>query len=416
MMEPTLTEARACAREIAQALEGVEYWVPTDGSRARHERVAELGRRLVEQIQSLGAADPLPPEPRVAAAIARVVEHAVFVGGVHKSGTTLMRNLLDGHPEILVLPVDNVLRDVVAHGRGDRHAATTQRTLAVVLSQLLIGGAFSGGRVWALAGRPGDLEPYVRLARHYAYYAARQRADAGGILGTLAGAVMALDEPAAAERRRYWALKGMFHPVVIHELTASFPRARFVQIVRHPAGVIASQRRKQALKGRRFNFFTELETLHEGMALALDNVKTLGPERHHLLKYEDLVERPAEEMAKVARFLGVPFDDVLARPTMWGQATGANTAHPELLREAGVVSAVTSERWRATLSSAEVAVIESYLGPLLPPLGYPRSTGGIARYLTGVARVAWQYRSDAHVNPITRIQPVVRGLLRALAH
>src|SRR5471032_2795610 len=34
----------------------------------------------------------------------KLSQRRVYICGVHRSGTTLLRNLLDGHPELLVLP------------------------------------------------------------------------------------------------------------------------------------------------------------------------------------------------------------------------------------------------------------------------------------------------------------------------
>jgi hypothetical protein len=409
----TADEVHVAARALAAQLHGISHWTPTAASRDRYESIQAELRALVAAIIDLGAVEPVAPPATSVAAAGRLAEEAVFVGGMHKSGTTLLRNLLDHHPELLVLPVDGVLQNVVLAGRPPRHDQTARRALRILLTSLLVSGPFSGEPLWALSGEPGRVAPYLELARYHAHWAQRVSSDPRGIFLGLVGALAGMAGGAEAARLTRWVIKGIFHPRVTPELVAAFPRARLVHIVRHPAAVIAAQQRKQILKRRQFDLFAELEALHEGFELALANQAALGVERYHVLRYEDLVADPAREMRRVAGFLGIAFDDILTRPTMYGRPTGANTAHPDRLGEVGRVSAATGEHWRQALAPWEVALVESYLGGRLDRLGYRRQARGAGAYLASLARVARQYRADPTIRPF-RGASIARGLLRAI--
>jgi hypothetical protein len=57
--------------------------------------------KVWEVSQALG---PLPLTDEQIEKGKRLVQSPVFICGVHRSGTTLMRDLLDGHPVLSVLP------------------------------------------------------------------------------------------------------------------------------------------------------------------------------------------------------------------------------------------------------------------------------------------------------------------------
>ena len=48
----------------------------------------------------------------------------IFIGGVPRSGTTLLQNMLDSHPDILGLPEFIHLPEIMALRKNMRHSAT----------------------------------------------------------------------------------------------------------------------------------------------------------------------------------------------------------------------------------------------------------------------------------------------------
>jgi hypothetical protein len=407
-----VAEAERLAEELARATAGVSHWIPPGPMRPRYEAATQIVTKLVSSICAVGKTQPRAASPAAAAAFERLASEAVFVGGVRKSGTTLLRNLLDHHPALLVFPVDGVLGGIVARGRGETHDAQRDRALAGLLLHLLVGGLESGDPVWALVREPGHIEPYLDLARYY--YGGEDSRDPRGILLAMLRALVAID-PAVAARRR-WVIKGKFTDQVVQELGAAFPSARFIHIVRHPCAVIASQKRKQPRAGSKLDLFYQLETQHDGLRLAAEMRQTQGARRYHVLRYEDLVRDPGPAAQGIARFLGIEADPILTRPTMYGRPSGANTGHPELLGNVGVVSSATTETWRTALSTHEIAVIESYLGPAMERFGYRRAARGVATYGLNLIRVAWRYRTESAVERITAVKPILRGAIRAMAH
>jgi hypothetical protein len=66
--------------------------------------------------------------------------------------------------------------------------------------------------------------------------------------------------------------------------------------------------------------------IYEPMAVNATITGLSGNPDVHILRYEDLVTDTAGVMKKVAAFLGVPFEDILTRPTLLGDEVVVRTS------------------------------------------------------------------------------------------
>ncbi len=106
-----------------------------------------------------------------------------------------------------------------------------------------------------------------------------------------------------------------------------------------------------------------------------------GTDSFLLLRYEDMLEHTASELAKVASLLGIERSPgQIARAV---ELSSADRMRDLEKKQAGVwvntkktrkdipfVRAAGSGGWRSSLSESQVAAIESAWGPLMEPLGY----------------------------------------------
>src|SRR5690606_37795143 len=104
-LDNKLTRMTTVARwhEMERAIARV---LPSNGS-GPQERVrllallTEYASAIVREARRIGAVVPAAEERTRALAW---LDRPVFICGHHRSGTTLLQELLDGHPELLVLP------------------------------------------------------------------------------------------------------------------------------------------------------------------------------------------------------------------------------------------------------------------------------------------------------------------------
>lgn len=384
---------REAAASLLAACEGLDRQRLRSGRHLFPGRVTAAVDRLADLASRLGPGD-LPAVRRAAAREAEALcERPLFVGGVHKSGTTLVRNLLDGHPEIVMLPVDGgfnlgFLRRLAACSVRERQRRLFKRMVEKTA------GNVKGPLRWLYEpGAEGSL-PILDLARWTRYFCTRFDSSPGGLLRVTAASFSAVLKDRLPGKKRYWSHKATLNVPAALQLKTFFPQARFLEIQRDSRAVYASQRGKVRVKGRPFRPYYELHCLHKWKRASRENRKAMDGAVYHVLSYEELVSRCGEVMNGVASFLGIEADRRLCEPSVAGIPVGSNTAYGSLHGRAGNVSTKSVQRWREVLDPAEIAMIDHFdsspgggLSALVDPVVSLRYLAKMRGFYRGVQEV-----------------------------
>lgn len=80
-----------------------------DSNMRAHQVLGDVMEAFRRALDGRLAADPRPLDGQRTARAVAIQDRPVFIGGPGKSGTTLVRSLLDGHPQLAVYPVEGCL-------------------------------------------------------------------------------------------------------------------------------------------------------------------------------------------------------------------------------------------------------------------------------------------------------------------
>ncbi len=246
--------------------------------------VRRLGRRL-------GRDERAPEEP--AARRGARNPRAIFVLSPFRSGSTLFRVMLAGHPRLFAPPE----LELLAFGSmGERARALTGRNsfaeeglLRAVME--LTGGDAAAARVWV-----------ARFAEREAPVAEVYRE-----LQAAAGGRLLVDKTPS-------------YPLdleTLRQAEALFDEPLYLHLVRHPRAVIDSY--VEARMERVYDFpYAGVEQAELVWLLSQQNIlaalSDVPAERVHRLRFEDLVTSPRESLSAVCAFLGLPFEPAMAEP------------------------------------------------------------------------------------------------------
>ncbi|MCZ3387121.1 MAG: sulfotransferase [Actinomycetia bacterium] len=193
-------------------------------------------------------------------------QRLVFVGGLHRSGTTLLARLLASHPDATGLAGTGVPEDEGQHVQAVYPPAER----------------FGGSGRFALNSQ-AHLTETSPLATSES---AQQLWDAW--------------QPYWDSERRFLIEKSPLNLIMGRFLQNLFPTASFVFIVRHPVTVTLATRKWR----RRTSLPKLMENWFSGHDVARDDLAHLT--RVHVVSYEWLLADPKSTMAEVTEFLSMP--------------------------------------------------------------------------------------------------------------
>jgi len=287
---------------------------------------------------------------------------APFVVGLTRSGTTLLRMMLDAHPELTIPPETHFVPDLI---KAARAGAGTEAMLEAVTSN----------RTWADFGLDaGEL---------------RERLEEVAP-GDGAGAVRAFFTAyAECQRKPRWGDKTPAYMLSVRRIGRTLPESRFVHLIRDGRDVALSQ------TARALN---EQPPPAEQAARWVKRIRksreqaaTLKGPRYVEARYEDLVRNPEQTLRRICGFVELPWDEAMLayheraadRLTEMAGSLRAEGGHAE--QEAGyriANHAPTTEppdpgrldKWRREMAPDDVRAYESMAADLLTELGYEVSS------------------------------------------
>ncbi|MEW6238789.1 MAG: sulfotransferase [Candidatus Omnitrophota bacterium] len=205
-------------------------------------------------------------------------ERLIFIGGTPRSGTTLLQNMLDCHPEIFAGPEFTYLPHIVTMRNTFLHSADGK-----------------------------NLEVFCN----------KEDIDDG-----IASLIERLLLPVADRRgRRFLSEKTPFNVLVFSDLLVLFPAAHFIHVVRDPRAIVASmiqvgvKARNKGIKPPTFSVSLEnaIECIEKCVRAGTAAAKAC-PSRVNTVLFEKLTAEPKAVLLPLCEFLGVEWSDCLLRP------------------------------------------------------------------------------------------------------
>jgi hypothetical protein len=270
----------------------------------------------------------------------------LYIIGTERSGSNLLRVILNAHPDIDVPHPPHILKyfHALEPGYGDLNQTRPRRALVRDVLRLLAVHIYP----WSV---DIDAQQVIDTARP------------ANLLGIFAAIY---DQHRAQTGKRRWGCKSTF---MVHHIAAALqrdPGAKFIWLVRDPRDVALSSRASV------FSPFHPLFTAElwdtqqrEALAALVDH-----PEAILRVHYEDLIGDLEPTLRRVTDFLGEELHpDMLAHHRSAAAKKGAglseswkNTGAPVVRTNAG--------KYRTGLSSRHISLVEMAAGETMTTLGY----------------------------------------------
>jgi hypothetical protein len=283
---------------------------------------------------------------------------APFVVGLTRSGTTLLRMMLDAHPLLAVPPETHFVPELIKAARAE---AGVDGMLA----------AMTSNRTWEDFGieTTAIRERLVQLPA-----------------GDAAGAVRAFFEAYAEKQGKpRWGDKTPAYMLSVQRIGRTLPEARFIHLIRDGRDVALSQ------SARALN---EQPPAPEQAARWVKRIRksreqasALKGPRYVEARYEDLVRDPETTLRRICEFVDLPWDEAMLsyheraaeRLSEMAGTLRAEGSHAEQAAGYRIENHAPTtkppdpaklDKWRREMSAGDLAAYDAVAGELLTELGY----------------------------------------------
>lgn len=303
----------------------------------------------------------------------------IFISGLRKSGTSMTKDLLDGHPDLYVFPPnelhffrftdhDSIVKDKLAR------ESDLEKLKMLVATQKFVDQLEKRSRMTTLI----DFETYHRIVRD-----ARVASHAEiyqTILFAMAKASPWFQGDVLATR---FVSKSVLETEYVPDLVRWFPDMKFIYVLRNPYGhfnAIRWSMRSQGEVDTRTKKFSAWRHPYPYLGPELKRMKLsyyfmrrwkrLYPEHFDVLVYDRLVLNPEEELRKLCAFLELEFHECLLGTTKCGESRARGGWTTDQNRTDNSIDPSPATRWREQISPLEIRLVNRYFAREIEEFGF----------------------------------------------
>lgn len=287
-----------------------------------------------------------------------------FIVGAQRSGTTLLRLILNAHSEIAIPEEARFLMPLLKESNINKPLSGKQ--LENTINYLKQDQQY---KQWNY-----DSEPTLKSL------ASQNQVTIHDLIHTL------YQSFAEHEGKTSWADKSLFFRK-IDLLAKIFPEAKFIHLVRDGRDVFHSWRKMDKLKD---NVVATAIDWNYKLKRINNSFERLPENRHITLKYEDLLEEPEETVKKLCNFLGIDFQNNMMNYHQTSHYY-IGEHHSELIFKN--IDSSNKYKWRKNMTTTEINAFELICKNNLKKYNYDLSGNNysmtdyvyiISRLITGV--------------------------------
>ncbi|MCG5059767.1 MAG: sulfotransferase [Limnoraphis sp. WC205] len=291
----------------------------------------------------------------------------IFILGSHKSGSSLLRSLLDDHPELFVVPIETHYFQYTGYWvdyklRPSSPKVMNKKDIIDSLTKLvhyrnvsedpyadsIVSGLINASKFQSFIEN-SDWNTSSELFSIY-----------------MAGLYLAFTGKNFDNHLRVVekSTENAEYAILLHEM---FPDSRFLHIVRNPYAALVAIRRYKSV-GDRYPFLKDAIFSLKNSYYHLYRNQTFL-KNYKIVKYEDLLTFPEKIMREIADFLEIEFTEVLLQPSNFGRNWSGNSTSNTNFNQ---ISSAPLNNWKNYINHLEISLVNSILEPVLSLFEYEK--------------------------------------------
>lgn len=301
-------------------------------------------------------------------------QNPIFVLGCHKSGTTLLRNLFDGHGDLFVIPTE--IHFFANLGYSVKYSFRSQKARQLSVEQIKtnfinwiekrnsegykLGDGFTKNR-WNISVLKN-------------YLASSNLTSTKEISDTFHSALYKSIYGTEIPGTKRIVEKSVENSEFVFEWLKLYPNAKFIHIIRNPYSNLVSLRKYISKKSSNKRSRDKFPHLRNPINSMIDSFYDLRRNKrvvdnYLVVRYEDLVTNTISVMKKAADFINIEYDDILIVPTLFSEQWQGNSTRGEKFEG---VSNTNLENWKNEITDFEINVVNNLFEDILEEYNYEK--------------------------------------------
>lgn len=274
----------------------------------------------------------------------------VFIVGCPRSGTSLLRDLLNSHPNIKI-PGETTVLVYFYDAFGNKLSEVSHKEAHWLFTHT---------------------KQFDRLGIDLPYDAVKGETSLGGIFD------IAFRRFSKKNGSIRWGEKTPEYALSMHKIKSMWPEAKFIHVIRDGRDV--------ALSLKKVNFMAPKDTYVIAMfwkniiETCRRDAKRLPKGDFMELWFEDLLAHPKTKVKEILKFLGEPYNDECLVPTRQFSSYDPKKRHDVVDKS---INKGNTQKWKVDMSQDDLAIFEGVAGNMLSSLGY--ASAGTSRRRPGAS-------------------------------
>ncbi len=294
----------------------------------------------------------------------------IFLFGAHKSGTTLLKNLFEGHSQLYCIPIETHVFQYMRYWILNKYRfqipEKIDRTQVInnfinFIKEINVSENKYGGFV---AKGIFDISRFEQSIASI-----NQNDDDSTVIRKYFKAIHYSISGRQLEESKRVVEKSVEHAELAGDLYRLFPEAKFIHIIRNPYSNFVSLRKFKSINVGYPKIWRMINTLYINYFFLNKNQRNI--KNYYVIRYEDLVQNPEVEIRKICDFLSIDFEPTLLEPTFLGKPWHGNSMTGKKFVS---ISSDGLERWKKEISPMEIEFINKKFSFILDKFGYEKFT------------------------------------------
>lgn len=297
-------------------------------------------------------------------------DNPIFILGCHKSGTTLLRNLLDGHKDLFAVPTETHF--LANAGYWVKYSYRRNRPQNLSMEEIkkrlidwidlrnrednIIADGFTRGK-WNIEVLKDHVmnNPSTNL---------RELSDL-----FYSGLYKSLHEQELPGDKRI-VEKSVENSEFVSDLNLLYPNAKFIRILRNPYSNLVSLRKYSTKNEKYLNFpflRNPIRSMYDSFYDLYKNIRTF--KHYKLIKYEDLLLNTSQIMREISEFIEIEFNEGLLQPTVISENWEGNSIRGQKFQG---ISSVNLTKWESEITDFEIHAVNKLFNFVIEDFNYKK--------------------------------------------